>query len=1083
MASRTSRNPTSLDTSKCARWALIAAVAVAPLVRSRTANAQAWTDATLSPEARARLVVVAMTAEEKLAMVHGTAGVALPPAVVVAGGIYGLQSRANPGSCIDVKGAGTINGTPVQEYACNGSIAQIFTARDAGNGAFMLVNGADKCIDIPGGDASTANRAQLYDCNNGPGQSFVLKRNADGTVSIVNTGSNKCLEVAGADAANETPIQLNDCNATNGQLFTPLEPQYVGNVPAIPRLGIPALRLHDGPAGVAAGAGQVTAFPAPINIAATWDVDVARRFGAATALEEAKKGVNVQLSPMMNIDRVPQGGRNFEGFGEDPYLASRIAEAVVRGIQSQGIIATAKHYIDNDHETDRGSVSVVIDDRTQHEIYLPPFKASVEAGVGAIMCSYNRVNGTYACENGPTQNGWLKGELGFRGFIMSDWGATHSTAASAIGGLDMEMPGAWFFGGSLASAITAGTVPQSRVDDMVTRILTSMFQAGLFDRAPSGSLIAKAATDAATELTRTAASEGMVLLKNTGAILPLDPKTVQSIAVIGDAADLAPIAQGGGSSYVRLPYLVTPRQGIATRAGAGIAVRYAASSDPTAPAVAQASDVAVVVVGVTSGEGGDRPTLSFASTDDSLVSAVVAANPRTVVVAYAPAQVLMPWAAQTPAILLGLLPGQEEGNALAAVLFGDVNPCGKLPMTIASAVSDYPASTAAQFPGAGGSAQYNEGLLVGYRHFDANKIAPLFPFGHGLSYSTFEYANLTVAPGTIDAPNEVTATLDVTNSGAVAGSEVVQLYLGLPPETSEPPAQLQGFVKVKLAPKASEHVTFHIPASAYSFWSAGAGRWLAYPGIHLVAVGSSSRDLRLRGAFVLHGGPLSGTIYQAETASLSGGATIATDAAGYTGAGYVAGFAAIGAKTTFTVTAPSAGRLPVTLRYSTVKEPRTLSVYVNGTKAGQTRLPNLANGATWDFRTEPLLLGAGENTIAYAFDQGDTGQVAIDALILGSADDLPDGGIDAGACDGGACNGSIDASADAPPLQADSSVEASACTGATCAAGASAPAEDSASGCACGVAGRGGRDRLPSALVLLLALFLFGSRRKSADLA
>jgi beta-glucosidase len=1063
--------------------ALLAALLVAPLwISARTATAQAWTDKTMSPEQRARLLIVAMTSDEKLSMVHGIAGVARPPVVVVAGGIYSLQSRGNPGFCMDVQGAGTANGTAVQGYTCNGTGAQIFTVRDAGNGTVVLVNG-DKCIDIPGADAGNANRVQISDCNNGPGQLLVLTRTAESAYALKNAGSNKCIEVQVPDAADSTPIQLNDCNDTSGQLFMPIEPQNTGNVPGIARLGIPAIRLQDGPAGVGGGAGLVTAFPAPITLAATWDVDLAKKYGAAQGLEHAGKGVNVQLGPMMNIHRVPNAGRNFEGFGEDPFLASRMAEAVVRGIQSQGVIATAKHYIDNDHETERGSISIVIDDRTQHEIYLPPFKASVQAGVGAVMCSYNRVNGTYACENGRTQNGWLKGELGFKGFIMSDWGGTHSTVASAIGGLDMEMPGSQFFGAALASAVTAETVPQSRIDDMVARILTSMFQAGLFDRQPTGSLGAKVTSDTAVEIARAAGAEGMVLLKNTGGVLPLDTQSIKSIAVIGDAASSSPISQGGGSSYVREPYVVTARQGIVNRAGTGITVQYSASSVATATAAAQTSDVAVVVVGTNSGEGEDRTTIALSAGDDALVSAIVAANPRTVVVVYAPSQVLLPWAGDVPAILFGFLPGQEEGNALASVLFGDVNPCGKLPFTIASTVSDYPANTSAQFPGDGGTAQYSEGFLVGYRHFDANKIAPLFAFGHGLSYSAFTYANLTVTPAAIGASESVSVEADITNTSDAAGTEVVQLYVGQPPETSEPPAQLAGFVKAKIAAKATQRVTFDVPARAYSFWSAGIGQWITYPGSYAIALGSSSRDIRLKGAFDLSGGPLSGTIYQAESASLSGGAAPATEASGYTGTGYVAGYGAAGATTTFAVKAPSANRYRVTVRYSSVKTPQTLSVRVNGVKVAQAKFPHLANSATWDFATHELALEAGDNTVAYVFESGDSGQVNLDALIIGAAGDVGDGGADGAVCDGGTCDASIDASIGVGPdasVAADASAPVDACSGGVCVAPAAPAAEEESSGCDCGVAGRGrpGRFAVGAGAGVLLALILLRTRRR-----
>jgi beta-glucosidase len=761
---------------------------------------------------------------------------------------------------------------------------------------------------------------------------------------------------------------------------------YVGHVPGIARLGIPDLNLEDGPAGVADGMTGVTVFPAPITIAASWDAPLAQRFGAAIAAEQALKGANVVLGPMMNMDRVPQAGRNFEGFGEDPWVSGAMAAAVVRGIQGQGLVATAKHYVDNEQETARKSVSSVVDERTQREVYLPPFASCVAAGVGAVMCSYNRVDGTYACEDGDTLNGWLKGDLGFPGWVMSDWGATHGVG-SAVQGLDMEMPTASYFGAQLASAVQTGSVPPSRVDDMVDRILTSMFAAGLFDRAPTGSPSAPATSDADVAFARDAAAQGTVLLKNDGALLPFDPAKIRSIAVIGAAADSAPVFQGLGSSMVSGSRVVTPRQGIAARAGTSIPVAYAAGA--TAPfddatSLAARSDVAVVVVGVTSGEGSDRPSLSLPSPDDALVAAVAQANPKTVVVVYAPAQVLLPWAAAVPGILFGGLPGEEEGDALADVLFGDVNPSAKSTITFAQSAADFPANTTAQFPGVGGSSTYSEGFLVGYRAFDANGTVPLFPFGHGLSYTSYAYANLAIAPGAVTAGEGTTISFDVTNSGAVAGDEIVQLYLGLPSETSEPPWQLRGFQKVSLAPQATVHVTFPLDASAYSFWSAGRHGSTAFPGQVGVRVGASSRDVRLSGAFEVQGGPLSGTVHQAESAVLCCGASVASADAGsvgYTGSSFVTGLGRVGASATVDVFAPAAGPCALTTRYSVATAPGTLSLYVNGVRLRQVTFPPLANLSTWDFETETADLAAGDNSVTFQRDATDTGGVILDALI------------------------------------------------------------------------------------------------------
>jgi beta-glucosidase len=775
---------------------------------------------------------------------------------------------------------------------------------------------------------------------------------------------------------------------------------YIGHVAGIPRLGVPDLNLEDGPAGVADAMTQVTGFPAPITVGASWDLDLAERLGAAMAAEQGGKGTNVVLGPTMNIDRVPAGGRNFEGFGEDPFLAGQMAAAVVRGIQRQGLIATAKHYIDNDQETQRTTISSVIDDRTQHEIYLPPFAACVAAGVGAVMCSYNRVNGTYACEDGATQNGWLKGELGYRGWIMSDWGATHSTGLSANHGLDMEMPGSTYFGPLLASAVAGGSVDSTRVDDMVVRVLTAMFAAGLFDRPPAGSPDADVRSDDHTLLARQGAAQGLVLLKNDGNVLPLASSTVHSIAVIGAAADGAPVFQGLGSSRVVASGVVTPLVGISARAGASVSVAYAAGSAAPfgdAAALAAQSDVAVVVVGVTSGEGTDRSSLSLSAPADALITAVLQANPRTIAVVYAPAQVTIPWADGVGAILFGGLAGQEHGDALADVLFGDTNPSAKLPMTFARSAADYPASSVAQFPGSAGQAVYGEGLDVGYRAFDARGLAPLFPFGHGLSYTTFDYANLVVSPAVIAAGDAVQIAFDLANAGGVAGAEVDQLYLALPPEASEPPLRLAAFSRVALDAGAAEHVTFSLDPSAYSFFSAGRGGWVAYPGRYLVHVGSSSRDIRLDASFVVQGGPLAGTVHQAEEAAVACGAAVQSDGSGFTGAGYVGGYSTVGASTSFEVDMPGDGSCALTARYSASDSPRTLSLHVNGSKVRQIVFRPLANPTTWDFETEMATLRAGANEVAYVADPGDTGDVRLDAFI----DCVPTPGNDDSGADGG----------------------------------------------------------------------------------
>ena len=521
---------------------------------------------------------------------------------------------------------------------------------------------------------------------------------------------------------------------------------YVGYIPNNTRLGIPALNLQDGPAGIGDGANNVTAFPAPITIAASWDAALSRQYGGMMGAEARGKGVSVLLAPMMNDARLYEDGRNFEGSGEDPRLSGAMAAAEIQGIQSQGVIATAKHFVCNDQETQRMLISSDVDERTREEVYYPAFRASVRAGVGAVMASYNRVNSRYACES-EALNATLKKLWGFNGFVMSDWGAGFSTVAGANNGLDMDMYSGGFASSSINSAIQSGNVPSSEVNGMVQRTLTSMFQFGLFDNPGTGSLSSNVTGTAHAQFARNAAAQGTVLLQNNGGLSLLNTSAIHSIAVIGSVASVSPISTGAGSAGVTLPYNITPLAGITSRAGAGITVSYSqgdGASISAATLLASNSDVAIVCVGQQTSEGSDRAS-SLLNGQDALISAVAAANPHTIVVVYSSSATLMPWANQVAGVLDAWYPGQENGNALAQVLFGDVNPSAKLPVTIPASAGQVCASTAAQWPGLLGHVSYSEGLQVGYRWYDANNVAPLFPFGFGLSYTTFGYSNLTVS--------------------------------------------------------------------------------------------------------------------------------------------------------------------------------------------------------------------------------------------------------------------------------------------------------------------------------------------------
>jgi beta-glucosidase len=627
--------------------------------------------------------------------------------------------------------------------------------------------------------------------------------------------------------------------------------QYVGNTTNNSRLGIPALHLQDGPAGVADGVQGVTALPAPICLAASFDRDLARQYGLVIGTEARAKGVHVSLGPMINMVRVPQGGRAFETFGEDPYLTSVIAAQHIRGIQSQGLIANAKHFICNDQEYTRGNQNSIVDERTLQEIYGPPFLASIGGGVGSICAAYNMINGNW-CPETPLLTSLVKGKWGFKGFVECDWGGNFNMANAALNGLDMEMPHGDRFGDPLKSAVLGGTVPMSQLDQMVRRILAAMFRFRIFDNPTTGTWGAYVITPDHTQLARTVAEQGIVLLKNSGPLLPLNPAAIRSIAVSGSAAAIDPIWTGSGSALVYPTYYDTPLNEISNRAGAGITITYNQGDGGHANEAAQLAalaDIAIVCVGQQTGEGGDRANLTLPDDQNALVSAVAAANPRTIVVLYEGAGTVLPWIAQVPAALSAWYPGEQGSAALARILFGDVNPSGKLPVTFPAATNQVPANTAWQYPGTNLQVTYSEGLLVGYRWYDAQNVTPLFPFGHGLSYTAFNYRNLAISP--VTPGGRATVELDVQNSGGIAGVETVQLYLGFPAAAGEPPRQLKGFQKVSLQPGATSHVAFNLNWEDLAHYDVNSHAWLVSQGTFAIMIGSSERDIRLTGSLAV----------------------------------------------------------------------------------------------------------------------------------------------------------------------------------------------------------------------------------------
>jgi beta-glucosidase len=668
------------------------------------------------------------------------------------------------------------------------------------------------------------------------------------------------------------------------------------------RLGIPSIKMADGPAGVRNWTGPSavtmnvgptftsTAFPAGICLASSWDVDLAGQIGRAIAQEVKAFGRDMILGPTVNINRVPLWGRNFEGYGEDPYLAARLAVAYVKAVQAEGVIPSVKHFAANNQEFERHRIDEKIDVRALNEIYFPAFKAAVqEGGAWAVMSAYNKVNGQWCAENPFLLTETLQKAWGFKGFVISDWGSTYSTAGTINAGMNLEMPGGhamrhwlaepqtqkdgngagWLTEDKVLAAVASGEVKQEAVDDSVRRILRVMFTAGLFDapHTPGG------ATDTAEQraVARAAATEGVVLLKNRGGLLPLAANRGRSVAVIGPSA-ANPRAGGGGSSYVISRYSVTALEGIKEAAGPGVRVEYALGAamqgedpkleEPTAAAVlrkqaaelAARCDVAVVVVGnsrTIESEGFDRASMDLPANQDELIAAVSAANPNTIVVLIAGAPVTMTrWVEGVPAVVCSWYGGQEAGHAIGDVLFGLANPSGKTPVTFPKRLEE--ATAFGNYPGEGLHVAYAEGIYVGYRGFEKHGVEPLFPFGHGLSYTRFEYSDLKVSPAAASAGQSVQVRFAVRNAGPLAGAEIVQLYVTDPHASIDrPPKELKGFSRVLLAPGQSQIVTLVLDPAAMSFFDPARDTWVAEPGAFGVLVGASSADIRLRGSFDL----------------------------------------------------------------------------------------------------------------------------------------------------------------------------------------------------------------------------------------
>src|SRR6202522_3659281 len=616
---------------------------------------------------------------------------------------------------------------------------------------------------------------------------------------------------------------------------------YVGFTPAIGALCIPALNLQDGPAGVGDGLTNVTQLPAPVDAAATWDPSAEKLYGQVVGAEQAAKGTSIDLGPTINIVRDPRWGRAFESIGEDPYLNGTLGAAEIQGVQSTGTMAQVKHYAVYNQETNRNSPSdnAVVSTEAEQEIYLPAFQAAVQQGAASsVMCSYSYINGTAACQNPYTLSTVLRQQDGFGGFVTSDWGATHSTAASANAGLDIDMPGSdGYFGSALESAVSSGTVTTATLNSMVSDVLTEMFGFGLFDKAPTGSPAETATSSADVTDAQQLAEEGTVLLKNSSGVLPLSSADT-SIAVIGADASTSPQTAGGGSASVNSSGTITPLQGITAAAPSGVTVNYnAGTSDSSAAATAASSSVAIVFASYDESEGSDLTSIDLGTADDNLISAGARANPNTIVVLNTGSAVVMPWLSSVKGVLEAWYPGQEDGTAIANLLFGTADPSGHLTVTFPTSLSEVPASTAAQWPGVNGTVQSSEGVDVGYRWYNAQKVTPLYPFGYGLSYTTFGFSNLHV--GALTAGGAATVTATVTNTGSVAGADVAQLYVTDPAASRQPPLQLEGYQRVSLAPGASATVTFPLTQRNLQYWNSTSNGWSTSAGSYGIKVGDS----------------------------------------------------------------------------------------------------------------------------------------------------------------------------------------------------------------------------------------------------
>ena len=680
--------------------------------------------------------------------------------------------------------------------------------------------------------------------------------------------------------------------------------------PGVARLGIPEFWMTDGPHGIRPEvlwdewnqAGwtndSCVAFPALTCLAATWNPEAALLYGQSIGEEARYRNKTVLLGPGVNIYRTPLNGRNFEYMGEDPYLASQMVVPYVKGVQQNGVAACVKHYALNNQEINRHTTNVIVDDRALYEIYLPAFKAAVQKGKAwAIMGSYNLYKNQHNCHNRYLLNDILKGEWGFDGVVVSDWGGVHNTEEAIYNGMDMEF-GSWTNGLSKGMGnaydnyylahpylkqIKEGKIGTKELDDKVRRILRLAFRTTMNRNRPYGAMLSEEHIAAA----RKNGEEGIVLLQNKKNILPIDLNRTKKIAVIGENA-LKMMTVGGGSSSLKVQYECSPLDGIKRRMGDGIEISYArgyvgdtggqfdgVSSGQNlkddrsarqlieeAVRIAQSADYVIFIGGLNKSghqdcEDTDRKGLELPYKQDKVIGALAKVNKNLIVVNISGNAVAMPWISEVPAVIQAWYLGTEAGNAIASVLVGDVNPSGKLPFTFPEKLEDVGAHQLGDYPGRQREdgifdEKYNESIFVGYRWTDKQKIRPLFPFGHGLSYTTFAYGKATVNKKVMKIDEQIVITVPITNTGKRIGSEIVQLYISdLKSSLPRPVKELKGFSKIQLAPGETQEVTFLIDKQALSFFNDSRHEWVAEPGKFEAQIAASATDIKSKVTFEL----------------------------------------------------------------------------------------------------------------------------------------------------------------------------------------------------------------------------------------